>query len=141
MSAITLTQKFSVSTELIWQYLTSLPHMKKWWFSQIRAFEPQIGFQTRFTVNHKGEKYIHLWEVLEVVPQEKLVLDWRYANHPGKAYAQFDLQNTPEGSLLSFTSDIVEFFPNHKAFSRTSIQAGWQTLLTERLVDYTQKNS
>lgn len=139
MSIITLEQKFAVSKELIWQYLTDLDHIKKWWFSQIRAFEPRLGFVTRFSVHHEGEKYTHLWEVLEVVEQEKLVLDWRYANYPGRAYAQFELQSIPRGTLLIFTSDVIEFFPNKKVFSRASALDGWKTLLQEYLPKYVDK--
>jgi len=141
MSTITFEQKFSVPRDMVWQCLTQLPHIKKWWFSQIRVFESHEGFQTRFTVNYEGDKYVHLWEVLESIPQEKLVIDWRYANHPGKAYAQFELQSIPSGTLLTFTSDVLEFFPNHKVFSRVSMLNGWKTLLQERLPEYVQKNN
>ena len=139
MSIIRLEQNISVSKQLIWQYLTSLSHMKNWWFSQIRSFEPKLGFKTRFTVSYEGEKYLHLWEVLEVIPQEKLVLDWRYDNHSGRAYAKFELRSTSQGTQLIFTSDVLAFFPNKKVFSRASMRQGWKKLLQEQLPKYVEK--
>lgn len=141
ISVINIQQQFEISSEMLWEYLTVSTHMKKWWFSQIRNFEPIAGFQTRFTVTYKNEKYVHLWEVLDVVQQKKLKLDWQYANYPGKAYALFELENNPHGTLLTLTSDVLEFFPNHEAFSRSSVLRGWTTLLQKRLPNYIKENN
>ena len=141
ISVINIHQEFEISSEMLWEFLTVPTHMKKWWFSQIRNFEPIEGFQTRFTVTHKDEKYVHLWEVLENVQYEKLKLDWQYANYPGKAYALFELEKISNGTLLTLTSDVLEFFTNRQAFSRNSVLRGWTTLLQKKLPNYINENS
>lgn len=141
ISVINIHQEFEISSEMLWEFLPVPTHMKKWWFSKIRNFEPIEGFQTRFTVTHKDEKYVHLWEVLEIVEYEKLKLDWQYANYPGKAYALFELEKNSNGTLLTLTSDVLEFFPNHEAFSRNSVLTGWRTLLQKKLPNYINENS
>jgi hypothetical protein len=84
---------------------------------------------------------VHLWEVLENVQYEKLKLDWQYANYPGKAYALFELEKISNGTLLTLTSDVLEFFPNRQAFSRNSVLRGWTTLLQKKLPNYINENS
>jgi|ETNmetMinimDraft_22_1059887.scaffolds.fasta_scaffold01116_6 uncharacterized protein YndB with AHSA1/START domain len=141
ISVIKIYQQLEVSSDILWEYLTEPTHMKKWWFSKIRNFEPIEGFQTRFTVTHKDEKYVHLWEVLEIVQCKKLKLDWQYANYPGKAYALFELEKNSIGTLLTFTSDVLEFFPNQPSFSRNNVLKGWETLIKKKLPNYINENS
>jgi uncharacterized protein YndB with AHSA1/START domain len=45
---------------LVWAALTDLEQMKKWYFD-IDGFQPQLGFQFRFTgCGPKGEEYVGL---------------------------------------------------------------------------------
>ena len=46
--------------------------MKQWYFD-LSEFKPEPGFEFQFYgEGHKGEKYLHLCKVTDVVPEKRL---------------------------------------------------------------------
>ena len=81
--SIIVQQEFEVSPQLLWKYLTQLEHMQKWFFAALTSFEPTRGFKTFFTFIYNNKNFTHLWEVRDVLAQEKLCLGWQYKEYPG----------------------------------------------------------
>ncbi|MFQ5525224.1 MAG: SRPBCC domain-containing protein [Thermoanaerobaculia bacterium] len=94
----------------------------------------EVGFETQFHVHIEGRDYLHLWQVIEVVPQTRIVYEWRYGGYPGDSVVSWELSETPSGSKLRLTHEGHETFPrDDPAFSRKAGEAGWKYFLQESL--------
>ena len=122
----------------VWKAITDREEMVQWYFDMIPAFEPTVGFETQFNVHCEGVVYLHLWKVTEVVPQSKLVYDWRYEGFPGESYVVWELEDAPEGGTkLTFRHEDIHTFPqDNPTFSRESTQAGWDYFIKGALPKY-----
>ncbi|HEV7781942.1 MAG TPA: SRPBCC domain-containing protein [Chitinophagaceae bacterium] len=121
----------------VWKAITDKDEMKKWYFD-LDAFKAEVGFNFQFTgQGSKGEKYLHLCEVMEVVPQEKLVYSWRYDGLEGNSFVTFEL--SPEGNKtkLKLTHAGLETFPQPNSdFAKESFAKGWTELIGTLLPKY-----
>lgn len=134
--SIIVQQEFEVSPQLLWKYLTQLEHMQKWFFAALTSFEPTRGFKTFFTFNYNNKNFTHLWEVRDVLAQEKLCLGWQYKEYPGDSEAIFEISSSPKGAILKLTANILSPFPEMEEFSRESMQTGWTGLIQTQLKEY-----
>ncbi|SHJ50647.1 Activator of Hsp90 ATPase homolog 1-like protein [Arenibacter nanhaiticus] len=75
----------------VWQAITALNKMSLWFFENIPAFTPEVGFKTQFEVVSDQKVLLHLWEILEVVPMKKPVCNWQYGGYPGDSVVIFEL--------------------------------------------------
>jgi uncharacterized protein YndB with AHSA1/START domain len=87
----------------VWQALTDLAQMKQWYFPQLDAFKPEVGFETRVDVEHEGKVYIHFWKVTEVIPNRKIAYSWKYKDVPGDSLVSFELFPAGEKTRLKLT--------------------------------------
>lgn len=140
-ASIVIQQNFSVSRSLLWSYLTQLKHMQLWFFEELKSFEPVLGFQTNFAFNYEGKTFTHQWDIRELIPEEKLVLGWQYAEYEGDSTACFELKDSIQGCQLFLTASVLEPFPKIKEFSMESMKTGWSGLVHERLLDYVLKTT
>jgi len=134
---IIVQEKFDSSPEIIWKAITEIDQMKIWYFDEIKAFKPVVGFETQFTIEHNGRTYPHTWKILEVIPHEKIVYNWHYPNYPGNSFVTFELfpQNTQ--TTLKLTATVTEDFPqNIPEFKRESCVGGWTYFIKESLKKY-----
>ena len=134
--SIIVQQEFEVSPKLLWKYLTQLEHMQKWLFAALTSFEVTRGFKTFFTFNYNNKNFTHLWEVRDVLAQEKLCLGWQYKEYPGDSEAIFEISSSPKGTILKLTANILSPFPEMEEFSRESMQTGWTGLIQTQLKAY-----
>lgn len=75
----------------VWDAITDKAQLKQWYFD-LDDFKPEVGFQFSFPgQGHKGEQYIHLCTITEVIPQKKLQYSWQYEGHPGYSLVTFEL--------------------------------------------------
>ena len=42
---------YQAPLEKVWSALTEIEQMKQWYFDNIPAFKPEVGFETKFDVN------------------------------------------------------------------------------------------
>ena len=97
-------------------------------------FQPEVGFETEFTVRVEDQDYPHQWKVTEVVPEKKIAYGWRYGGYAGNSSVTWELTETPEGTKLKLTHTGSETFAqDNPIFSRESGQAGWDYFLHESL--------
>lgn len=136
--AITITQDFDVPCHVLWQYLTQLHHMQAWFFEELEAFDPSIGFTTQFAFDYQGKTFTHCWDVRDVIDGKLLALGWKYREYSGDSVALFTLKESAGGCRLCLEATIVEPFPALEEFSLESMKAGWTGLLQDRLKNYVQ---
>lgn len=129
-------RSFNVSVERVWKAITDKDQMKKWYFD-LEAFRPEVGFEFSFRgQGHKGEQYLHLCKVTEVVPMRKLTYSWRYEGHEGNSFVTFELFPEGNGTRLVLNHEGLDTFPVHPDFARESFLQGWTELITVSLDNY-----
>lgn len=129
------------TVDKVWAALTSKDKMKHWYFD-LDAFRPEVGFTFRFPgTGNKGENYMHVCTVIEVIPSQKLAYSWAYENYPGYSVVVFELADTKEGVHVKLSHYGLETFPeNNSDFARTSFNAGWSELIGNLLPAYMEKS-
>lgn len=134
---VVVEQTYEANAEKVWNAITHVEHMRQWFFREIEAFQPQEGFETQFDIQFDDKHYLHLWKIIEVVPKERIVYDWRYDGIPGVGKVVWELQPDGDATKLTLTNIIVEAFPDDDpAFKRESCEEGWSYFLQESLSSY-----
>jgi uncharacterized protein YndB with AHSA1/START domain len=133
---------YPVSREKVWKALTELSQMKQWFFPQLETFRPEQDFETVFNVEHHGKVYPHIWRILDIVPNEKLKMGWKFGGYPGNSTVLFELQSEGSSTRLSFEHEGIDSFPqDNPDFSYESHMQGWTELLGKNLKQFLEKKS
>ncbi len=128
---------FDQPAEIVWPAITQREEMVQWYFEQLHAFEPRVGFETSFKVSSGGRSFIHLWRVTEVVPGRKISYAWLHPDYPGRGQVSFQLESNGQKTDLSLYFWGIESFPQHiPEFTRESCEAGWTYFIKQRLGEY-----
>ncbi|NKI27324.1 SRPBCC domain-containing protein [Arenibacter sp. 6A1] len=128
---------YHASIDKVWQAITALDKMSLWFFENIPAFTPEVGFKTQFEVVSDQKVFLHLWEILEVVPMKKLVCNWQYGGYPGDSVVSFELFQQQDKTKLKLTHYGIESFPSAiPQFTRESGIAGWEYFIKGRLKEF-----
>ena len=139
---IVVSQRFEAPVETVWKAITDLDWMTRWYFENIPAFEPAVGFATEFVVVSSGRRFPHRWRVTEVVAEAKISYDWTYENYPGRGLVTFALEPRAGGTLLTLSNDVLEDFPDDvPELRRSSCQAGWEYFIQQRLAEFLESES
>jgi uncharacterized protein YndB with AHSA1/START domain len=108
--------------------------MHKWFFKTINEFVPKVGFYTKFNVSPGEKDYLHVWRVMEVVPNRLLTLEWQYGGYPGDSFVTFELTPSGEGTHLKLTHRGHETFPKDEpVFTREHCVEGWTYFIGQSL--------
>ena len=111
--------------------------MIQWFFDNIPDFKPEVGFKTQFLIENEERKFIHLWKIIEVNPQKKIVYDWRYKDYEGEGLVCFELFEENDQTRLRLTSTGIETFTaDVPEFKREAGVAGWNYFIKNRLKEY-----
>jgi len=139
---IVVTQTFNASADTVWDAITVIDQMRQWYFSNIPAFEPEVGFETQFLVTNEGREFPHHWKVTDVVPPTKIAYEWTYENYLGRGLVTFELSQQGDATTLRLTSTVLEDFPDAiPEFTRESGLAGWTYFIQQNLKDYLEGKS
>ena len=134
---IVVEETFNKSIEFVWTAITEIDQMKLWFFENIPAFEPIIGFETAFNVKSRERDFMHQWKIIEVVPKKKIVYDWRYKDYVGNATLTFELIEENNKTTIKVICEGIESFPQDiPEFKRESCLAGWNFFIKDRLKNY-----
>ncbi len=123
---IIVREDFGCGTNLLWNALTNHSEMKKWYFEALDDFQPEVGFKTEFKVQSENRLFTHQWEVLEVIPGEKITYSWRFSEYSGASTSCFEVLGNQDSSSLQLTILVQEDFPDDiPEFKRESCIGGW----------------
>lgn len=139
-SPIVIERLLAAPATKVWKALTDREQMKAWYFN-LDAFEAVVGFEFSFPgQGHKGEQYMHLCRITEVIPEKKLVYSWSYENFGGMSYVSFELFPEGEHTRLVLTHTGVHTFPaSNSDFEKGSFVEGWTMLIGTMLPGYLAK--
>ncbi len=123
----------------VWKAITSKEEMKQWYFD-LSAFSPEPGFEFQFAgQGRKGEKYIHLCKVLEVVQGKKLSYSWTYEGMEGYSVVTFELFEEGNKTRIKLTHEGLETFrTDNPDFAISSFRQGWTHIINKSLVNYVE---
>lgn len=134
---IVVEQDFDRSASDVWDAITKIGEMRKWFFENIPDFKPEEGFVTRFVVESGNRSFVHLWKVTEVDPQRKVVCNWKYEGLPGDSFVTFEVSGDEKSARLKVTALVQEDFPEGiPEFRRESCLGGWTHFIKDRLKAY-----
>jgi len=130
-------QVFKTPINEVWAAITNLPQMKQWFFENIPAFEPKVGFETVFIVENEGRVFPHLWKITEVEPLRKIKYNWKYNGYAGDSDVVFELIEDNSQTTLKLTHNVLESFSSHiPEFTRESCLEGWNYFIKQSLKAY-----
>ena len=135
---IRVEQVLDASVDEVWAAITELEQMRQWFFENIPAFEPVVGFETQFNVVAETRSFMHLWRVTEVVPKKRIVQRWQFQGYPGESLVAFELSPiNAQQTELRVTADGVDTFPQDvPEFRRESGVQGWNYFIKDQLYRY-----
>ncbi|MEH0154048.1 SRPBCC domain-containing protein [Limibacter armeniacum] len=134
---ITVKQTFKAPIKTVWKAITEVEQMRLWFFEDIKAFEPEVGFETQFDVAVEDKVFPHLWKIMEVVPEQKITYNWKYKGFKGDSWVTFELSEFDSGTQVLLTHIGMESFPQEiPEFSRESCQGGWEYFIQQQLKAY-----
>jgi uncharacterized protein YndB with AHSA1/START domain len=129
---------YNAPVEKVWKAITDQGQMKEWYFD-IAEFKAEAGFKFQFSgKGSKGEEYLHLCEVKEVIPNKKLSYSWTYDNYEGYSVVTFELFDENGTTRLKLTHEGLETFPALPDFARESFVAGWTEIIGTSLKKYVE---
>lgn len=129
-----IVQEFNAPLELVWRAITEKEIMKKWYFD-ISDFKPEVGCKFHFEGGKEDKRYVHLCEVLEVVPFKKLKYSWKYEGYAGLSFVTFELSSVGKKTKVKLIHEGLETFTNPD-FIRENFVGGWKYLIQESLKEY-----
>jgi len=138
--AVVIERSFNAPVNRVWKALTDVDEMRQWYFD-LKAFEPKVGFEFEFIVEHEGNSYHHLCRVTEAIPPRKLAYTWRYQGHEGNSLVTFELSAEGEKTRLKLTHEGLETFPQTPAFARENFNQGWTEIIGKSLPEYLESTS
>lgn len=134
---VVVEQIFNTSVDKLWNAITRHEEMKQWFFDNIKEFKAEAGFKTKFPVQSGVRVFTHLWKIVEVVPFQKIIYNWKYEEYPGDSFVTFELFEQGDQVRLKLTTDIVKDFPDDiPEFSRESCVGGWNYFIRGNLKSY-----
>jgi len=138
--AIVIERTLEAPVAQVWKALTDVAQMRQWYFD-LKEFNPEVGFEFDFIVEHEGVSYHHLCRVTEVVPQQRIAYTWRYKGEPGDSLVTFEL--FPEGNKtrVKVTHTGIETFPKTPAYARKNFENGWTSIIGSELKEFVERKS
>lgn len=128
----------------VWKALTQPERMKEWYFN-ISHFEAKEGEIFDFIVtitDEDGEHdFRHLFKIVEVIPNKKLVHTWEYPGY-SSGTSTLTWKLSPEGTstkvVLSHEGVKNIADENSRYFSEASFNRGWTDIL-QKMKEYLEK--
>lgn len=132
---------YDVPLDKVWAAITNHEEMAHWFFNNIPDFKAEVGFKTQFNVKAPSRDFLHLWEVTEVAPNNKLVVNWKFKGHNGASRVTMLLQEKSNQTHFTLIDEILEpFDTNIPEFKRESSVEGWNYFIKSRLQEYLSRN-
>ncbi|HYF03509.1 MAG TPA: SRPBCC domain-containing protein [Patescibacteria group bacterium] len=123
----------------VWEAITNKVAMKQWYFD-LAEFRPEVGFEFQFEGGDETRTFLHLCEITEVIPEEKLTHSWSYDGFPGKSFVTWELFDEGGATRVKLTHTGLETFPEtNPSFAWKNFEAGWNDIVCTLLKNYVEK--
>lgn len=141
-NSIVLEKLFDVPTKRVWKALTDKDEMRNWYFD-LDEFKAEVGFRFQFTgLSNNGTPYLHLCEIIEVIPNKKLAYSWKYQGYAGISFVSFELFEQGNKTQLRLTHTGLETLPlDNPDFALHNFESGWNQIINNSLKSYLDKDN
>jgi uncharacterized protein YndB with AHSA1/START domain len=131
---------FDAPIAKVWSAITDKDEMKNWYFD-LPNFKPEVGCKFQFTGGQEdGIQYLHLCEVTEAIPLQRLTHSWRYDGYAGNSFVTFDLNDENGKTRLNFSHPGIETFPkDNPDLAKANFVAGWDHIINISLKNYLEQ--
>lgn len=137
---IVVSQTIAAPIDRVWKAITDRDRMVRWFFREIAAFRPEVGFETRFTVKVEERSFVHFWKVTEVSSPRRISYGWRYEGYPGDSTVTWELSEVDGGTEVTLIHDGIHTFPQDSPeMTRESGTAGWRYFVQDSLKKYLER--
>lgn len=136
----TIERSYNAPVSKVWKAITDKNDMKQWYFD-LSDFKAEPGFKFSFNgKGRKGETYVHLCELKEVVFEKKLSYSWTYEGLPGYTLVTFELFKEGDKTRVKLTHEGIESLAgNGPDFAKESFAEGWTQLIGTLLGNFVEK--
>jgi uncharacterized protein YndB with AHSA1/START domain len=140
-SPLVLERVFNAPVEKVWRAITDINQMRQWYFPQLENFKAEENFETQFNIHHEGKDYLHVWKVKEVIPMEKISVEWKYGGYPGSSLVSFELFPGGDKTKFILTHEGIEtFLPQiYPELSKNNFSEGWTAFMDKELKAFLEK--
>ena len=84
---------------------------------------------------------MHVFEIVEVIPEKKLKHSWRYDGYGGNSFLTFELFAEGDKTKLVLTHEGLETFPSTNLdFAVSNFAEGWSFIINTSLENFLSKN-
>ena len=142
MKPVIVSKIIDRDVKAVWSAITEIDQMVLWFFNNIPAFKAEVGFKTWFVVANEGRTFYHLWEIIKVIENEMIEVEWTYPDYVKEPFlVTFNLRslgnNQTQFTTIAKGIEIFEEF-NIPEFTRESCIGGWEYFSTQ-LKNYLEK--
>jgi len=138
-SPIVVSLDIDASPAKAWTAITNSDEMKKWYFD-LPGFVPEKGYTFQF-YGGDDKQYLHLCDVVDIVPGKKIAYTWRYDGYAGNSLVTFELSPVGQKTRLTVTHTGLETFPaDNPDFAKANFEAGWTEIIGTSLKKYLEDN-
>ena len=136
----TIERIFKATRKDVWRAITEKELMKQWYFD-LPEFKLEVGFKFEVTGGEEGgTQYLHHFEILEFIPEQKLMHTWCFVGYEGMSYLCYELFDEGENTKLKLTHSGLESFPSDiPDFEFHKFEMGWNHLINVGLKNFLEK--
>ncbi|MGZ8543937.1 MAG: SRPBCC family protein [Flavisolibacter sp.] len=131
---------YDAPIEMVWRAITDKNEMNEWYFD-LTDFKAVPGFNFSFEGGTEHNKYVHLCQVTEVIPLQKLSYTWVYQGYEGSSHVIFELFEEGNQTRLRLTHEGLDSFPENPDFAAKNFDAGWTDFIGRILPEYLEKKT
>lgn len=140
MNPFIIERTFNAPAKTVWKAITEEALMRQWYFN-LPGFKAEVGFKFQFTGGKDPDRqYLHLCEILEVIPEKKLKHSWRYDGYEGNSFVTFELFAEGDKTKLKLTHEGLETFPiSNTDLAAENFAKGWTDIVGRSLKEFLEK--
>jgi uncharacterized protein YndB with AHSA1/START domain len=141
---VILERTFKAPIHIVWKAITDIDQMKQWFIKEMGSFKPEVGFETRATVQCEGKpSKVLILTVTEVAAGKRIAYSWQLEGKPGKSHVTIELFSDEGKTRLMLTHTGLESHQPEKYpdLSRTNYLQGWVSLIGESLKEFLEKSN